>query len=740
MSTSPPRNSKSASGGRSPAASRARSLAWRWALALVLLIGLGVLAIGPTNLAAAMQKLLGYIPGIGLVDNASGLRVLEAPVSLEREGITVTVEQAVADGQRTVVLMRVDGIPPEARPRSEDSPSCGENPHLVLDDETGSGLLGGRIGDAWGTEGMARGDVVSGGGRGWGSGYASRLVYPGIPTEVDEVIFFVPCLFDTAPGQAPGRWSLPLRFVPAPPETTVFPVFDVTPSPEASQPTGEPEGAGLVLERVIELEDRYILIGTFRQGQGMPGGTALALPVQVEIAVADGQPWVWDYPSDVDLGSYEPGVIPWAYAVLKGFTTPITLSFASVDVEYPADVMVQLNVGANPAVGQEWALEQVLQVAGREVRLVSAARVESGYELRFASQPSIFGVSIVDVDHAPVGGWGGGSQGEVSAGFEYAAPAPTGTLRFRITGVLVSVPGPWTLTWSPPPGAAQVTPLALPTPCLTLDRWQEILAERPALPPGLSGRLISEWHNTVTVLDLATGQQQVVGTGNWPDLSADGRLAAYSGTDSGLHVVDLATGEDRTVPGTTINDYNPRWSPDGAWLAFRRIDDLNLYRVHPDGSGLERVTQGPEYELLVDWTSDGSGHYFGVPGAEGLTLRLLDLATGTARDLFTIDAKEAFAAISPDEGQIAYVARVPGSMGYALYLSPLDGAAPRLLVQADPWSVTLPLWSPDGKWLLVTLASSSSAQAEMMPALLAPETCQAVPVGGITGYVWDWAP
>ncbi len=259
--------------------------------------------------------------------------------------------------------------------------------------------------------------------------------------------------------------------------------------------------------------------------------------------------------------------------------------------------------------------------------------------------------------------------------------------------------------------------------------------------PDLAGKLIAETGNLVFLVDLQTGERRDIGTGNWPDLSSDGRLAAYSGTTDGLHVVDLATGEDNVVSGTTVSDYNPRWSPDGEWLAFRRSVDGSLYRVRPGGPQLQRLTLLPGSNLLLDWTSDASGLYFGVPaGPTSLRLRLFDLEAGTAFDLFTIHARDASAAMSPDGQRIAYIARVPGQIGYGLYVARLDGSAPRLLVQLDYWGVIHPQWSPDGARLLVGAVNTDLIHAPVMPAVVDPETCEAVPLAGIRGYVHDWSP
>ncbi len=706
---------------------------WAWALAAVVVLILAALFVGPNDLVAALQRLLGYIPGIGMVDEAGGLRVLAEPVSRLREGITVTVEQAVLDSERTVVVYQADGIPHTAYPDREDSPFCGNDPRLRLSDGT---LL----------------SPGEGSGRGWGSGFESRMVFPAVPAEVDQVNFILPCLMDTAPGAAPEDWELPLRFVAAPPELTVAPVRELTPPAASTAPAEAPAEMGLSLEQVIELEDAYILMGSFRQGDALPQAMVMGISVWPEITNAAGQTWPFDIPDDIYQPTGEAGIFPWAYQVPKGFAAPLTITLAAVDVEFPADLSFSFNAGPAPQPEQEWTLNQEFEIAGYSVRLISAVRHEgprqNGYEFFFEADPEVSMVSIEDPEHAPAGGYGGGSLGGFSAGFVYSGPVPTGVLTFHVTGLMAQYPGPWTLTWSPPGEDLPATSVAPPQACLTLEAWQQALTDPAPPPEGLAGHLIaygrivedgqqlSPENAGVFVFDLASGQRLVLGPGTWPSLSPDGVRAAYAGP-GGLRVVDLATGENRPVPGTAPNDYGPRWSPDGSQLAFRR--DLNLYLINPDGTGLRRVTAGPEYELLVDWSADGSQLVYAAPGPQGLRLRSIDLAGGAPSELFVIDAKDISAALSPDGLQIAYMERLPGSMEYGLFLAAADGSQPRLLALFGGLAITHPVWSPDGGWLLVNVTNIGQVSPATVPMLIDPSACQAIPLAGIDGTVQDWS-
>ncbi len=712
-----------------------RRRAWAWALGAALVLLLAALLIGPSDIVAALQRLLGYIPGIGMVDEAGGLRVLAEPVSQVREGITVAVEQAVLDSEQSIIVYQADGIPHTAYPEREDNPFCGNDPRLRLPD--GSLLSPGE-----------------GRGGGWGSGFESRMVFPAIPADVDTAVFMLPCLMDTSPGAAPEDWELTLRFVAAPPDLTVVPVLEVTP-PIPSSPSPEaPAEMGLVVEQVIELEDAYILMGTFRQGAALPGGTVMGVSAWPEITNAAGQPWPFVFPDDIGQASTEGGVFPWAYQVPKGFVPPLTITLASVDVEFPADLSISFDAGSNPQPEQEWTLNQELEIAGYAVRLVSVVRHNeprvNGYEFLFERDPAVSAVSLEDLVHATVGGYGGGSLGEFSVGLVYEGPVPTGVLTFHVGRVMVQYPGPYTLTWSPPDANPAVSAAPQPQACLTPEIWQQVLANPSPLPQGLSGRLIaygrivedgrqlSPENAGVFIVNLADGQRQILGPGTWPSLSPDGARAAYSAAD-GLRLVDLADGEDRLIPGTTPNDYDPRFSPDGARLAFRRIDDLNLYVVNLDGSDLRRVTAGPEYELLVDWSADGSRLIYAAPGPEGLSLRSIDAAGGTPEQLFVIDAKDISAARTPDGQRLAFLERLPGSMDSGLFLSALDGSQRSLIAQLGEWVITNPVWSPDGRWLLVSIMNTTLSSPPIVPTLIDPSTCEAIPLTGIEGMVQGWS-
>jgi Tol biopolymer transport system component len=104
-------------------------------------------------------------------------------------------------------------------------------------------------------------------------------------------------------------------------------------------------------------------------------------------------------------------------------------------------------------------------------------------------------------------------------------------------------------------------------------------------------------------------------------------------------------------------DYDPAWSPKNDWIAFtsERSGSADLYRVHPDGTGLERLTDSPAYDDQAAFSPDGKQLVFVSTRADGFAnLWILDAANHKPHQLTKTKAGDFRPAWSPDGTWIAF--------------------------------------------------------------------------------------
>jgi hypothetical protein len=711
--------------------------------ALALLAGLLALAL-LSGVAYAVGRSLGYIPGLGLVESGAELRVLAAPVVVKRDGITLTVMQGLASPEKTVLTFRVENIPESALARDyaegeTPPPTCTPQDRLRLPDGTTLSPTGGQ-------------------GTGWQLGFEVRDVFDPLPADANEATLLVPCLLDTAPGKAPDNWEVPLVFVPAPPDLTVVPVSEITPTAAptvegSTVPPATPAPAPITIERTIALDDGTILIGSFHSITAPDGLVTSPYVWYVRITDANGNDVPYDYASDIDLPAADEHTSSWAYKIQgKDHAWPITITVDSIDATLPdVQASFELDTGFSPQPGQEWAINRDLDLAGHPLRVLTATRNPDGYSFSFQGDGAITGVGV-DIrgtaPHiAPAGGGGGsGGDGSLSAGVAYAGEIPEGRLTVLINSVTISEPGPWSIQWQPEGTAGQAAPT--PTPgaaaCVTDASWARALASVPAsFPPGLQGRLILLGPNGngtrygVSVFGLADGIRQFIAEGSWPVVSPDGRKVVFTG-DQGLEVYDVDIDQTVNLPGTDPTDYRMVWSPDGRQIAFIRSSSDEIMTIHADGTQPRTVRDNAAvYHALVGW-ADSSHLLITEPGPEGVTIQSLDLSSGATSDLFTISSNKADTVVSQDGRWIAFTNSLGGMSGNGLYTSRLDGSERRLVAAIEGRALYFPVWSPDGRWLILSLPDPNDPVDQARQALMELDTCKIIPLPDVGGDVYSW--
>ena len=176
--------------------------------------------------------------------------------------------------------------------------------------------------------------------------------------------------------------------------------------------------------------------------------------------------------------------------------------------------------------------------------------------------------------------------------------------------------------------------------------------------------------------DFATNTDTPVTNGIQPAVSPDGKLLAYE--QSGLRVLDLATGESRMVRDEeTEYRMEPSWTPDGQNILYVTEDEgSNDIRIVPaaGGDAIELTTDTTRHEMSPAVSPDGTRFAFvqfdaGVPDAlhgrdhRRARERVAEGADHDAPQPSRRPAASAFACVGPD-GQ---------PVGARIYIDASDG-------------------------------------------------------------------
>ena len=143
------------------------------------------------------------------------------------------------------------------------------------------------------------------------------------------------------------------------------------------------------------------------------------------------------------------------------------------------------------------------------------------------------------------------------------------------------------------------------------------------------------------------------------------------------------------------SEYSPTLTPDGKWIVFtsERSGQSDIYRMHPDGSGLEQLTDDPAFDDQGALSPDGKSLAFISTRGEGFAnLWLLDIASHKYTNLTKSRSGNFRPSWSPDGRWIAFSSdrdanpgRFPGQWEHlqstGIYLIHPDGTGLRRLTQ-----------------------------------------------------------
>lgn len=426
---------------------------WGFALAILLI---GLLVASP-RVAEALKRLLGYVPGVGYVERGNSLRLLTAPVSLERHGLKLTIEKGTADLERTVLLGHIEGYTPD-RYGEQD---CDVSPRLVL--------LDGR------TLGLKQSEASTEGGKDSPSGsYYLRYIFEAMPAEQLETTLEIPCLMNDTNFR---DWRLEILFEVAE-ESQVMPVIELPTalsenvlSPDdlltVSAADATLEGFSIVFENESPLPDGYLISGSYQWTD--PRFDVFSIQT-INSTIADANGGLVSFAPVDPLTQLDSALkkMPFAYQIHgKDYAWPLVFTVNSVTVTLPDAVTFQFDAGPNPQVGQRWDVNLDVPVAGHVIHVqtidLTAGRTPTqlGYTFTMTADPGVMGVSIDDANPISsgngAGGGSGGGGGSVNAsadgsftyGWALEGYSPAGVKTFTVSNIAVMFQGIWQGTWQP---------------------------------------------------------------------------------------------------------------------------------------------------------------------------------------------------------------------------------------------------------------------------------------------------
>ena len=394
---------------RGPVKMKSRVMILRpaWTLAFVLV--LAVFGLSLPGVAAAVGRLLGYVPNVGLVENTGDLRILDQSYSMTRQGVTLTINYVLVHKDHVEVIYDVQGVPAEHD--GSQASDYANDPRAFCG--------GVAVGDTYNKEGdpilklpdgtLLERDLT---GKYPQNVFAMKPVYEAqVPADILEMTFMLKCIPNARLGAVPENWEIPFK-LKAVPADTVFgsPVIEVEqtavlPTVEASAPVTTETPARptpvvtMKLERVATLDSGYVFYISFDMENKDPALISI-MPSAVYARDANGEKiylyanYTWQ-PFEHRVGS------AFEFTLQPKPTGPITLVVEDAVAVYaplysdppqatPDEMNFTFDVGEDPQYGQTWSLDKEIQIAGYPIR-ITTVRAASYEDIKTPEMEAAFG-------------------------------------------------------------------------------------------------------------------------------------------------------------------------------------------------------------------------------------------------------------------------------------------------------------------------------------------------------------
>ena len=207
------------------------------------------------------------------------------------------------------------------------------------------------------------------------------------------------------------------------------------------------------------------------------------------------------------------------------------------------------------------------------------------------------------------------------------------------------------------------------------------------------------------------------------EFSPDGTKIVYfslgsPSTPRGLIVRPVASeSPDVTLQPTVLVDegaptfyYQPKWSPDGRWIAFYRHspttgrspgsgEDMDVYLIPASGGKMRFLAQtgSNNHPEGLSWSPDGKELAFVRWKGENADIFIVSVSTRKTCP-FTTDGNANLNPVWSGDGRwITYLSRRGSGIGRRRWIQAVDGGKSRVL-DASAWNPLV--YSPDGQWVV----------------------------------------
>lgn len=423
---------------------------WNIAMALVT-AAFAIMAIGPQNVAAAFKNLISYLPGIGFVQNDNKTLFLPEPISVEKNGVTLVVEQAIADTTRTVVTYHFENLPQKAG-SGVDACFYDKNELITMDGKT---------------------KYPTGGGV---QGNQARIEFAPLAEGEQEASIHIAQNFPDPQCTAPEEWDVNLVFGLMPPTVTLMPVISAE---ETGLPTAEPmkqspdhksteistvgSDIRLQIDQIVALGDGYLIDGRLaHENAEWINATIDFETLRVTDASGNSIP--------VETTSDDWKETRFIFKIVgTHFENPLTMQVSRISVHAIVDESDTINfdAGNDPEIGQKWTLNKELSILGQKVTVEDIEVVsndpesggnsitEKGYSFRITGNPDIKSLDFEckGQNYGIGGGWGGSTNKEESAlriNQYYQNGLPKGMVTCNVNNFMFQLNGNWQYQWQLP--------------------------------------------------------------------------------------------------------------------------------------------------------------------------------------------------------------------------------------------------------------------------------------------------